>query len=215
LLLDFDSLPSPVAHEIYFPDDLVDMLPDEVFVDCGAFDGDTLSSFLKRNHDTFRRYIAFEPDPISLNRLNAFAKTLSIVVQKKIQIYNCAVGSRKEKLFFNATGTGASSVGTGTLEVKCEKMDDLIKDIKPTFIKMDIEGAEPDALLGAKQIIQQFKPVLAICVYHAQDHIWSIPLFIHSISEDYIFFLRPHLYKVWDLVCYAIPKERLKSDDIV
>lgn len=212
LWLDFDSLPPPVTHEIYFPDDLVDIMTDEVFIDCGAYDGDTLSSFLKRNHDTFNRYIAFEPDPINLNKLNAFIQTLSNVVQKKIQIYNCAVGSRRERLFFNATGTGASSVGTGNLEVDCEKLDDLIKDYKPTFIKMDIEGAELDALYGAKHIIQQFKPVLAICVYHRQDHVWSIPLFIHSLSEDYYFFLRPHLYKVWDLVCYAIPKSRLITD---
>jgi FkbM family methyltransferase len=211
LLLDFDCLPAPVKHEIYFPDDLVDILDDEVYVDCGAFDGDTLSSFLKRQSNKFGRYIAYEPDPINLEKLTAFTEGLSDDTRNKIQIFNNAVGSRKEKLFFNVTGTGASSVGTGTLEVNCEKMDDQIMDLKPTFIKMDIEGVEPDALLGAKQIIQQYKPVLAICVYHAQNHLWSIPLFIYSLSKDYSFYLRPHLYKVWDLVCYAIPNERLKK----
>ena len=214
LLLDFDCLPSPVKHEIYFPDDLVRLLPDEVFIDCGAFDGDTLSSFIKRKNETFNQYIAFEPDPINSNKLNAFTNTLSDTIRKKIQIYTCAVGSRKEKLFFNATGTGASSVGTGTLEVNCERMDDLLKNIKPTFIKMDIEGAEQDALNGAKHIIQKHKPALAICVYHRQNDIWSIPLFINSLSEDYNFFLRPHLYKVWDLVCYALPKARFKNRQI-
>jgi|ERR1035437_933098 FkbM family methyltransferase len=211
LLLDFDCLPSPVTHEIYFPDDLISILPDEVFIDCGAFDGDTLSSFLKRSRDAFTQYIAFEPDPINLNKLNAYINTLSVSTRSKIKVYNYAVGSQKEKLLFNATGTGASSLGIGTLEVNCEKMDDLIKDLKTTFLKMDIEGAEPDALYGAKHIIQKYKPALAICVYHKQDHLWSIPLFINSLSEDYYFFLRPHLYKVWDLVCYAIPKTRFKK----
>jgi len=211
LFLDFDCLPSPVKHEIYFPDDLIDILNEEVYVDCGAFDGDTLSSFLRRQSNKFRKYIAFEPDPINLEKLTAFTDSLPDETRNKVQIYNYAVGSRKEKLFFNVTGTGASSVGTGALEVNGERMDDLILDLNPTFIKMDIEGAEPDALLGAKQIIRKFKPALAICVYHAQNHLWTIPLFIHSLSKDYSFFLRPHLYKVWDLVCYAIPNDRLKK----
>lgn len=45
MLLDFDGLPSPVAQEQYFPNDLFSLSPDEVFVDCGAFDGDTIRSF--------------------------------------------------------------------------------------------------------------------------------------------------------------------------
>jgi hypothetical protein len=74
---------------------------------------------------------------------------------------------------------------------------------------MDIEGSEPDALIGARTIIQQNQPVLAICAYHRQNHLWQIPLLIHAMSEKYRFFLHPHLLEVWDLVCYAIPVERL------
>ncbi len=52
-------------------------------------------------------------------------------------------------------------------------------------------------------------PVLTICSYHKQDHLWRIPLLIHSICDGYRFFLRPHLLEVWDLVCYAVPENRL------
>ena len=75
---------------------------------------------------------------------------------------------------------------------------------------MDIEGSEVDTLAGAQTIIREKLPVLAICAYHRQDHIWRIPSLINSFSDQYRFFLRPHLLEVWDLVCYAIPQNRLK-----
>ena len=74
---------------------------------------------------------------------------------------------------------------------------------------MDIEGAEPDAIRGASRAIEAEAPILTVCSYHQQDHLWTIPLLIHSIRPDYRFFLRPHLLEVWDLVCYAVPETRL------
>jgi len=79
----------------------------------------------------------------------------------------------------------------------------------PTYLKMDIEGAEVDTLAGASRVIRDHAPVLAICCYHCQDHLWRIPLPIHSLNPDYRFFLRPHDLEMWDLVCYAIPSGRL------
>jgi hypothetical protein len=81
--------------------------------------------------------------------------------------------------------------------------------MRPTFIKMDIEGAEVDALIGARRLIENALPVLAICVYHQPDHLWRIPLLIRSFSDQYRFFLRPHNEEGWDLVCYAVPASRL------
>jgi len=74
---------------------------------------------------------------------------------------------------------------------------------------MDIEGAELDALKGARQLIAEHRPVLAICAYHLQSHLWQVPLLIQSISDSYRFFLRQQASDGWDLVCYAIPVERL------
>jgi hypothetical protein len=75
---------------------------------------------------------------------------------------------------------------------------------------MDIEGAEPDALLGTRKTIQKNMPVMAICLYHAQEHLWQIPLLIQSISNDYKFFLRRYSDECWETVCYAVPRNRLK-----
>jgi hypothetical protein len=88
-------------------------------------------------------------------------------------------------------------------------LDALIADARPTLLKLDIEGAEPDALLGARNTIVRHTPVLAVCVYHAQDHLWSIPLALQQLRDDYAFFLRPYNEEGWDLVCYAVPRMRL------
>jgi hypothetical protein len=74
---------------------------------------------------------------------------------------------------------------------------------------MDIEGTEPDTLLGASQIIASRAPVLAICLYHAQEHLWQIPLLIQSLNKDYNFFLRRYADECWEIVCYAVPKNRI------
>ena len=86
--------------------------------------------------------------------------------------------------------------------------DELLEHEHPTFIKMDIEGAEPDALRGARATIARHRPILAVCVYHLQDHLWSIPLTLREMCGEYDFVLRPHNEEGWDLVCYGVPRER-------
>jgi hypothetical protein len=79
----------------------------------------------------------------------------------------------------------------------------------PTFIKMDIEGAEPRALAGACETIRKHAPFLAICVYHELEHLWQIPLAIKAIREDYQIFLRRHAADHWETVCYGRPIQRI------
>jgi FkbM family methyltransferase len=207
LLFDFDALADPVNHPIYFPADLFALGADEVFVDCGAFDGDTILSFLQQQKCGFKKIVAFEPDPASFAKLRQ--KTASFAAKDRIALYKAAIGALNGLVPFTADGTPAAAVGVGTVEVDCIKLDDVLKDEVPTYIKIDIEGAELDAIEGAREIIKHHSPVLAVCSYHKQDHVWKIPLLIHSINPDYRFFLRPHLIEVWDLVCYAIPIGRL------
>ena len=209
LQLDFDGLPRPVKHETYFPDDLLELKSDEQFIDCGAFDGDTVRAFLRRQGEAFASVDSFEPDPANFKKLEQAVSLLSAPIRDKVRVHPCAVGARTETVRFNAQANEASSVGSGTLEVRCVDLDHFLSDRAPTYVKMDIEGYEPEALAGASTLIQRHAPVLAICVYHSQDHVWRLPLLMHSFSEEYRLFLRPHLLEVWDLVCYAVPNERL------
>lgn len=210
LRLDFDGLPRPVKHEIYFPADLVSVTEKEVFVDCGAFDGDTLMNFFRARNDSFGHAHAFEADPANFAKLSRYVSSLDRQLRDKVTIHPFAVGERREKVRFEATGTEASAVGSGTLEIDAAPLDEILMGTSPTWIKMDIEGSEPDALKGAASLIQKETPVLAVCVYHQQNHLWRIPLLINDLVGEYRFFLRPHLLESWDLVCYAIPTSRLK-----
>jgi FkbM family methyltransferase len=198
-----------VKHETYFPDDLLKLKSDEAFVDCGAFDGDTLRAFLKRQGESFASVDSFEPDPANFKKLEQGVSLLPASIRSKVRVHPCAVGARTETVRFNAQANEASFVGSGALEVRCVDLDHFLADRTPTYVKMDIEGYEPEALKGAAALLRRHAPVLAICVYHSQDHVWRLPLFMRSLSDEYRLFLRPHLLEVWDLVCYAVPRNRL------
>jgi FkbM family methyltransferase len=209
MLFDFDALSDPVRHPIYFPADLVGISDDEVFVDCGAYDGDTIQSFLSQPKRSFSKIVAFEPDPSNFARLEANVALLPEC--DRIQIRRTGVGKESGFVPFSASGTESSAMGSGESVVECVALDEVLDGEIPSYVKMDIEGSELDAIRGARRTIQAHRPVLAICSYHAQDHLWKIPLLISSYDAEYRFFLRPHLREVWDLVCYAIPKERFAT----
>lgn len=206
---DFDALPDPVKTEIYFPDDIFLTRDDEVFVDCGAFDGDTLRRFLHHRNGQFQRILAFEPDPKNFGKLQHYVAGLPSHQAGRIQLFQQAVGACREMVHFDAMGNEASFVGKGSLEVQSVPLDEICQGLAPTYLKMDTEGSEPDALLGARKILEQHVPALAICSYHRQDHLWCIPSLIQDASDQYCYFLRPQLLDVWDLVCYAVPRVRL------
>jgi FkbM family methyltransferase len=210
LHLDFDNLPPPVTQDIYFPADLFKLIDEEVFVDCGAYDGDTVRSFIARNAGSFRGVYAFEADERNFAKLKNYVSLLPADLRRRIWPIDKALADRPGTLHFSSTGTAAAAVSDQGTEVACVTLDDEVTEA-PTYIKMDIEGSEPAALRGAKRIIARHAPILSVCVYHAQNHLWSIPLQIASSRPDYRMFLRPHVPESWDLVCYAIPPSRALS----
>jgi FkbM family methyltransferase len=213
LFLDFDRVVAPQTGEMrdteYFPRDLYRYSADEVLVDCGAFDGDTVRRFLRIRADAFRRAYACEPDPANRARFEEWLAGLAPATRAKIRVEPVAVGAAKGKARFAATGTAGSGVDTsGSFEVDIAAIDDLTAGCPPTLIKMDVEGAELDALNGAKKSISTHAPVLAVCVYHHSDHLWQVPLRIASMSDRYRIHLRAHAEDCWDVCCYAVPEDR-------
>jgi FkbM family methyltransferase len=223
---DQGALMPAVDEESYFLDSLYRIDDHEVFVDCGAYTGDTAEEVIRRN-PSFSRIVAVEADPRNFDRLTKWIGTLEPSVASIISALNVAVGAKRGKLHFQASGDEGAKLATdGNVVVDCIPIDDLVSEASstfgkieddmiceagPTFIKMDIEGAELDALEGARRSIQTHRPILSICVYHKQDDLWRIPLFIHTLAEDYRLFLRPHDVDGWQLVCYAVPVNRLRS----
>jgi FkbM family methyltransferase len=212
LHLDFAALSNPVDHEIYFPDDLFRIGANESFVDCGAFDGDTLRRFLVHCDGSFVRIDAFEADPGNFRRLKQWTDGLPEECRGRIHTHPEAVSSERGSVRFNALGNEASGVSEEGLLVDAVALDEVLADVDPSYIKMDIEGAEPEALRGCRNTISRARPSLAVCSYHRQDHLWRLPLAIAGAGgPSYRFFLRPQLLEVWDLVCYAVPEDRLRS----
>jgi FkbM family methyltransferase len=213
LTADFDGLAHPVKHPQYFPDDLYAWRGDEWIVDGGAYDGDSIRVLSQLHGDAFGHVLALEPDPANFLKLEATVAALPPAARSKIECRQVALASVPGTLHLDAMGTASSvtsaTARAGTIAVPAEPLDALLGGAVPTFIKLDIEGAEPDALMGARETIRAHAPVIAVCVYHLQNHLWTIPLMLRAWRDDYAFFLRPHNEEGWDLVCYAVPRARL------
>jgi FkbM family methyltransferase len=206
--LDLISRTSSGKH--YFPPNLFSLGEDEVFIDCGAFDGDTIADFIEETKGCFQSILAFEPDAVTFPRLQERVQQFGGGCSEKIQLSQTAVGRKPGTISFEATGTMLSVVGSGSNVVRVVELDAALASFNPTFIKFDVEGFEPEALMGASQLLSRTRPILAVSAYHQQSHLWSIPLLLSSLlPERYEFFLRPHGSESWDLVCYAIPAERV------
>lgn len=207
---DLGELYPPHPHQ-YFPDGLFRLSTQEVFVDCGAYDGVTIRRFLKRTPG-FLRIFAIDADPRNYKQL---VRTISGLPERdRIEAHYLAVGANRATVRFQSTGTVQAAVSSdGDIEVEQVPLDELLKGAEPTFIKMDIEGAELGALEGARHLIRESQPLLAVCVYHTPSDLWRIPLKIHELAPKHSLYLRPHVEDGWDLVCYAVPSERLSAID--
>jgi FkbM family methyltransferase len=195
----------PVA-ETYFPPDLVRFSDDGVFIDCGAFDGDTLRMVIDRRGDRFARFIGVEPDPENRARFEAYRATLAPALQSKISMVPAAIGAEPGVVRFQAEAWAGSKIADGgTVAVNVETIDRIASGTRPTFIKVDIEGAEPNAVEGGARVLSQDAPFVAICLYHAQWHLWRVPMRIRELNDDYELHLRRYSDDCWELVCYAAP----------
>ena len=109
------------------------------------------------------------------------------------------------QLFFSTNHQAGSSIHPeGDSLIQCVALDDVVFDFAPTFITMDIEGAEIFALRGMRKIIERYHPKLAISVYHNPEHLWKIPLLLQEIAPDYKFYLRNYTSFSFETILYAI-----------
>jgi FkbM family methyltransferase len=199
--------PSPFA-DMHFDRNVYDLSSHETIVDCGAFDGDSLRALLAKTDGEFARAYALEPDPDNRAKLEFWRRTLPQASQAAIAILPYAAADRDGTVHFDAgLGVASASSTGGSLQVACRKLDDAIPDA-PTLIKMDIEGAELQALRGAARLIRDHQPVLAICAYHYNEHLWQLPMLMQELWPGYRIVLRRYAEQCWETVYYAVPPER-------
>lgn len=186
----------------YFPTDLVKLSEHERLVDIGAYNGDTIRDFVGRTQGRFDRIYSFELDAINFKAMEENVQRMP--ERDRVSIFNLGVWDSECDITYSI-GKSQSTVGSGEGMGHVVPLDDVLKGESITMIKMDIEGAEPHGLRGAKQLIQIQKPRLAICIYHDFRHLWEIPLYIKSLVPEYKIYLRHHTNLEYETVCYAIP----------
>lgn len=178
-------------------------LPNEVFIDAGCFDGATLLDFRKFAIEGYARIYGFEPNPASLLQTQDSIRENAI---ERVELLNKGLWDTSETVCFVDNGDGSSIIDTGSIKIETVALDDVVdpEDIV-TLIKMDIEGAELNALRGASKIITRDKPRLAICVYHKPEDIVDIPSYILSLNPEYKLYLRHHRpFAETETVLYAV-----------
>ena len=193
-----------LKHLQYFDLDILtsDLRNREVFVDGGCYDGMNSLEFIKwcSSFEQVEPYIyAWEPDSANINR----CKMALSQAGSCYEIVERGLWSKEEVLHFSSDKRSSAITENGEEQVMVDSIDNRIEDVV-TYIKMDIEGAEYQALLGAENTIKEYRPRLAICVYHKPEDIWEIPGLIHKLDKTYRFYLRHYSFMEYETVLYAI-----------
>ncbi len=198
----------------------------EIFVDAGCYDGQTATTFFDWCKGIYSKSYAFEP---SVSMVEKIQKNLNEKGIQNYQIINKAVWSGKETLYFNIdmkndsspaghvceshTHTHTHTADSFSVDYTCKSsefaveaisIDEVLEGEAVTFIKMDIEGSELEALRGAKNTILKYRPRLAICIYHKPEDIYQIPEYILSLHPDYQLYIRHYTTGIGETVLYAV-----------
>lgn len=193
-----DSLPPPDPVHAYLPPDLPALTTPLRFIDCGAYVGDTVESFRRRGL-SFGAVAAFEPDPAHFDKLS------TALAQENASVFPCGVWDGMTQLRFTANDAASHINEQGETIVQTVALDQALPNFALDFIKMDIEGAEPQALAGAQRLIARYRPRLAISAYHRPGHLWELLHQIRHWDLGYRFHLRGHSFNGFDTVLYALP----------
>jgi len=202
LFLDYKILKWIVdKSDQYFNTTIIKLTKKEIFLDGGAFDGDTIKVFIKKSHDHFSKIFAFEPDKVNFKKLSTYINQHPDV---RVKLFNLGVGDKATTLSFSNDGNIQSRIvlNNDSNTIKIIPIDELEEPF--TYIKLDIEGYEKQALAGAKKTIKEHRPKLAACAYHYISDLWEIPLMIKKLNKHYKLYLRHHGQFLYDTVCYAI-----------
>ena len=199
-----DDIIRTAFGNIYYDLNEMTISDNEVFIDAGSFNGESTIEFINMVCGKYEKIYACEP---MTDGFNLSCKNLADY--KNVEVLKVALGNEcKETTFAQSfSGLMGSRIGENgdyIEKVQIDTIDCILNGERASFIKMDIEGAELDALKGAEYTLRTYKPKLAISLYHNNEDLYAIPLWIKSIVPEYKFYLRHYSNKRWDLVLYCI-----------
>ncbi|RYE53469.1 MAG: FkbM family methyltransferase, partial [Rhizobiaceae bacterium] len=183
-------------------------LEKEIYVDAGAYVGDSLERFVWTHYGVFEKAIAFEPGPrqfIALGNRTGRLLTEWALNADQIELVPAALGDRTgtEHAASQSGHMTSLAVGSGHEEIRIVRLDDHLAGSRISFLKADVEGMEMPLLEGAAETIRNYRPKLAICVYHYPTDIPVISRYLQSLVPDYRFALRHHSPQLMETVLYA------------
>jgi FkbM family methyltransferase len=186
----------------YFEQPIIKFTEDEVFIDGGSFNFGTGKMLLQAAREKVKKIYTFEPEP---EKWDVIIDEIEKSGFKEAKLIKAGLWSQKGRLCFSAGRQGGSALDPGgNIMVEVEALDTMNIPEKITFIKMDIEGAELEALKGARNTIRRDRPKLAISVYHRPEDIIDIPLYIKSLAPEYKLYLRHYSDYESETVLYAV-----------
>ena len=170
------------------------------FVDAGGYDGSTTL----RAKEIFRNlskiyYIEPSPDGMITSR-----KRLAALKDCSVEFFQTALSSENRTTFITYGKGGANHLtDEGEVQTKVSNLDSLI-DERVDYIKLDIEGEEINAIRGASRLITEYRPSLAVCIYHEQNHFWEIPSLVMRMNPSYKIYIRHYTEGIFETVLYFI-----------
>jgi FkbM family methyltransferase len=199
---DMKYLP-PIFDKIqYFTSSVLKLGENESFIDCGAFTGDTIESFLNATNGKYKHIWAAEPDSENYIKLSGYVESKKL---KRINLINKGIYSYAGKLPFAGTSDMLSMITEESDNyIDVDTIDNITEGRPVTYIKMDVEGVELQALKGAEHTIRTYKPVLGISIYHKESDLTDIPAYIKSLVPEYKFYFRVHKKLAIDTILYAM-----------
>lgn len=206
-IINIGEIQDKLAKKQYF--DLPQLnLNEEIFADVGSLDGMTALELIREKDKKFKKVYCFEPDKQNIPKCQHNLKLY--IAQGKAFVIPKGCWSFDGKLSFLSQGNGGStftlkeSIELDKASVDVTRLDTIFEEERVSFVKMDIEGAEIEALKGCKGIIKKYAPKLAICVYHKPEDIYELPGLILKYNPKYKLYLRHYSVTAAETVLYAI-----------
>ncbi len=188
----------------YFEDEIYQLPQNPVFVDGGGYTGDTSMNFIQK-HSDYKKIYLFEPMTKNMkqskNNLSSY---------QNIEYFECGLSNFEGLVSFNDDDASSSIAEDGNTKINVNYLDNII-DERVDFIKFDIEGAEQDAIDGAKKLIKKYTPVMAICIYHKAEDWYRVPQKVFDINPNYKIYLRHYMEGISETVMYFVPSHMNKE----
>lgn len=171
-----------------------------VYVDLGAYNGDTVEEFLKFTNDSYKKIYAVEPNKRNFRKLSESTKDL-----ENCFCINAAVWNHSGEILFSKGGGRMAKADENGVLTNCVSVDDILNGKKADYIKYDVEGAEKLAIEGSEKTISEFKPKLCIALYHRLEDLFELPLQVNLINSDYKLYIRHYpYYPAWETNLFCV-----------